>query len=91
MYGINEVSGLQPKGKEAQPKLNNLKVTFVETVNQAIKLGQIVVPTKSQTTEVVFDRKKMWNVSDVKWSDEEESLNSFIKRIEKILKKGGEK
>lgn len=91
MYCANEVSGLQPRTKEVQPKINNLKVTFVETVNQAIKLGQIVVPTKSESTKIVFDRNKMWNVKDVKWSDEEESLNSFIKRIEKLLKQGGEK
>lgn len=67
------------------------EIAFVETVSQAVRLGKIVIPTKSETTEICFERNKMVNFDDVRWDEEEEKINAFITRLQKILKKGGEK
>lgn len=90
MFNINAANctqALQKVDSGSKTATPNGGFAFVEAIAEAVQLGKIVVPTKAESTEITFEKNKLVNFENIKWDDEEEMINSFIRRIEAVVKK----
>lgn len=61
-------------------------ISFVETVARAVKFGEIIVPAKADMNKLNFEQNKLVSFDEIKYDEEEEKINAFISRIQRILR-----
>ena len=84
--GLANASKIDSSGNKTSDQLS-FGVSFIETMAETARQARIAVPNKKNAAELNFEKYKFLNLEEhTGWGDEEDLINSFVGRIERIIK-----